>query len=82
LTTKSKDVLQQSLYSQKLQENLIVDLLDLAKLENSSFNISKSYFNLGKLVVQTFQMISYTATAKGIELHADIDSISDLYMIS
>lgn len=33
--------------------NLINDLLDLAKLENSSFNLNNTYFNLIDEVIAT-----------------------------
>ena len=61
---------------------MICDLLDLAKLENSSFNISQSYFDMSKLVVSTFEMMSFKATQQEIELHADIDRVENLPLIS
>jgi signal transduction histidine kinase len=35
-------------------ENLVNDLLDLAKLENNSFTFSKDYFNLGDSIYEAF----------------------------
>ena len=40
------------MFSQKMMENLINDLLDLAKIENNSFNISTEYFDLGALIYE------------------------------
>jgi signal transduction histidine kinase len=40
------------MFSQKMMENLISDLLDLAKIENNSFNISTEYFDLGALIFE------------------------------
>jgi signal transduction histidine kinase len=59
-------------------ENLINDLLDLAKLENNSFNISNGYFNLSKLIHEAFKMLSFKATQQKIRLFADIDDVSNL----
>ena len=42
-------------------ENLINDLLDLAKLENSSFVLDKSYFNLADIINQALQMLIFSA---------------------
>jgi len=33
-----------------MMENLINDLLDLAKLENNSFSLSLDYFNLSETI--------------------------------
>ena len=42
------------MFSQKMMENLINDLLDLAKIESNSFNISSEYFDLGALILEAF----------------------------
>ena len=42
-------------------ENLINDLLDLAKLENNTFTLSSSYFNLPSTIQQAFQMLLFSA---------------------
>lgn len=47
---RSEDVLRKQMFSQRMVENLINDLLDLAKLENSSFVLDKSYFNLAEII--------------------------------
>ena len=39
-TEASNDTLQKQIISQKMLENLINDLLDLAKLENNSFTLN------------------------------------------
>lgn len=65
-----------------MMENLINDLLDLAKLENNHFNISNDYFDIGIGIYEVFQMISHQATADKIELKANIDSQLNLKIIS
>ena len=42
-------------------ENLINDLLDLAKLENNTFTLSSSYSNLPSTIQQAFQMLLFSA---------------------
>jgi signal transduction histidine kinase len=42
------------MFSQKMMENLINDLLDLAKIESHSFSISSEYFDLGALILEAF----------------------------
>jgi signal transduction histidine kinase len=37
-----------------MMENLINDLLDLAKMENNSFSFSNDYFNLANIVYEAF----------------------------
>ena len=44
-----------------MMENLINDLLDLAKIENRAFSLSKNYFNLGDTVYEALQMINNSA---------------------
>lgn len=41
-----------------MNQNLINDLLDLAKLESNSFNISNDYFNLADLIYDAFGILS------------------------
>jgi signal transduction histidine kinase len=59
-------------------ENLINDLLDLAKMQNNSFKLSKDYFSLSNVVYEAFQMLMFSANEKGIELKAEIDQIDNL----
>jgi len=35
-----------------MMENLINDLLDLAKIENHAFSLSTNYFNLGETIYE------------------------------
>ena len=52
IVNKSHRHLKIQMFSQKMMENLISDLLDLAKIENNSFNISTEYFDLGALIFE------------------------------
>ena len=51
-------------------ENLINDLLDLAKMENNSFSLSKDFFNLGNSIYEAFQILIQSANQNNIELVA------------
>lgn len=41
-------------FSQRMQENLINDLMDLAKLENNKFKINKDLFSLPQMILSSF----------------------------
>lgn len=78
---KSNDLLQMQMFSQQMMGNLINDLLDLAKLENSSFTLDQGYFSLSDIVYQAFQMLLYSSNQLGVELSAEIDDIAHLNLI-
>ena len=44
-----------------MMENLVNDLLDLAKLENNQFSLHGDYFNLIDTVNEAFQMLLFSA---------------------
>lgn len=66
-------VLKNQIFGQKMMENLINDLMDLAKMDNNQFEISKKYFNLSLLVFESLQMIVDSANKRNIHLLAEID---------
>ena len=53
--------------------NLISDLLDLAKFENSVFKINQDYFNLIEVATEAFNIVSYTAEEKNCKLLLEFD---------
>lgn len=61
--------------------NLINDLLDLAKLENNSFQIHKEYFNLAETIYESFQILLFSATQVKVHLSAEIDNERNLGLI-
>ena len=61
------------MYSHAILENLINDILDLAKLENCQFKLNESIFDLNKTVVRVLDMVSLQASNKGVELRATVD---------
>ena len=42
-------------------ENLINDMMDLAKTDNNTFKLDNKYFDLGFLVHEAFQIILHQA---------------------
>ena len=46
-------ILKQSVFSQLMMENLINDLLDLAKLEVDQFKFFNKYFNLSQTIFES-----------------------------
>lgn len=60
--------------SQLMVENLINDLLDLAKLENNTFQFSQEYFNLCDVLYDSLQMMSHEAHEKKVEMKAEIQN--------
>ena len=53
--------------------NLICDLLDLAKFENSVFKINEEYFNLIEVITEAFNIVAITAEEKKISLYLEFD---------
>ena len=52
-------ILQMQVFSQRMVENLINDLLDLAKLENSSFTLHNDYFDLADTIEEAYKILAY-----------------------
>ena len=40
-------------------ENLINDLIDLAKIENNKFSLNQEYFNLSETINQTLEILLF-----------------------
>jgi len=54
-------------------ENLINDLLDLAKLENNSFNLTNEPFDFAQTIYEAFDILLHQANERQIGLKAQID---------
>ena len=59
------------LYTGNMMSNLLRDLLDLAQLENNSFKIVNTNFNLRGVVDEAFSLVRHLANLKDIELICD-----------
>jgi len=60
--------MENSLFSITMLLNLINDLLDLAKMENSKFTLNEEYFDLNKTILQAFEVVGFLAAEKNITL--------------
>ena len=78
---ESENILQRFKFSQQMMENLINDLLDLAKLENNKFSMTNEFFNLQQTIYQALHMLQFMATQNGVELKAVIDKRIHLDLI-
>lgn len=57
-----------------MMNNLINDLLDLAKLDNNAFQLSEEKFNLIEVVQNAFSIVSFQAESKQLNLMMVLDS--------
>ena len=67
-------MLNNSLFSTQMLNNLINDLLDMAKFEQGKFIFQEHYFSLPHLVIKALNMIKYFADEKEILLIMLINS--------
>ena len=70
----TKKTLQKQVFSHSILENLINDILDLAKLDKRYFTLNEQVFDLNKTVVRVLDMVSLQAYDRGIMLRATIDN--------
>jgi signal transduction histidine kinase len=71
---KVEKFIENSIFSAFMVSNLINDLLDLAKLENSAFQLNLEQSNLIEVVEKAFSVISFQAANKNIKLILSLDS--------
>lgn len=62
-------------------ENLINDLLDLAKMENNSFKFDDDYFSLPETIYEAFQMLNFSANERKVKLRAIVDQKHNLDLV-
>lgn len=60
--------MQNSIFSAFMMTNLINDLLDQAKLEKQVFQLNNDYFNIFEVAAEAFQIVTFQAEAKNINL--------------
>ena len=58
------------IYTAELMQNLMMDLLDLAQLENNTFKMNKAFFSIFQAVDQAFQVLSHLADNQNVKLVA------------
>ena len=81
LVSKADSSVQTQVYSSGMIENLINDLLDLAKLENCKFELHNEPFDLMQAIKGSFHMLHNIAKQRGITMRAVIDEQGHLGLI-
>jgi signal transduction histidine kinase len=56
------------IYTSNVAKNLMMDLLDLAQMENNSFKVNKTNISLLKVVEDAFMVVSHIADGKNVKL--------------
>jgi signal transduction histidine kinase len=51
-----------------MMQNLMMDLLDLAQIENNTFKLNKAFFSLTDAVKQAYSVVQHNADRKGLQL--------------
>ena len=68
LISENLNKIKMSLYSTQLVKNLMMDLLDLAQMESSTFKINKAQFSMFDAIEEAFVVVSHIAVTKNIKL--------------
>jgi signal transduction histidine kinase len=50
----------------EMMQNLMMDLLDLAQMENNTFKLNKAFFSLSDAIKQAYQVVCHTAENKNL----------------
>jgi signal transduction histidine kinase len=67
---KPLDTIEMLTYTSNLAKNLMMDLLDLAQLENNTFKINKEVFSLLNVIKNAFIAVQHIADLKRVKLVA------------
>ena len=59
---------QMLVYTSKMAKNLMMDLLDLAQVENNSFRVVSAPFSLLQVIEDAFLVVSHIAAEKKVKL--------------
>ena len=63
-------------------ENLVNDMMDLAKLDNRHFKLDDDYFNLNHTILRTLDMFSHQAFQQRVEIRGTVDDPNTLFYVS
>lgn len=58
---KPLETIEMLTYTSNLAKNLMMDLLDLAQLENNTFKINKEVFSLFNVIKNAFMVVQHIA---------------------
>lgn len=60
-----------------MMQNLMMDLLDLAQIENNTFKLNKAFFSLPEAITNAFQVVGHNAESKSLQLVGPVMSAED-----
>jgi len=76
---KVEHELKKIMFTSQMMSTLILDLLDLAQLENRNLRINNQYFNLHDIVEQAFMVINHLSTHKSISLEKKVELDKEVF---
>lgn len=56
------------LFSSEIMRNLMMDLLDLAQMENNTFKLNKDFFSIINTIKNAFSVVGHVANKKNVTL--------------
>lgn len=60
-----------------MMQNLMMDLLDLAQIENNTFKLNKAFFNLPEAIRDAMQVVGHNAEMKNLRIVGPVMSAED-----
>jgi signal transduction histidine kinase len=66
--TKRVETIRMMKFSSNIMRNLMMDLLDLAQMENSTFKLNKEFFNINVTIKKVFDLVGHVAQKKNVQL--------------
>lgn len=66
--SKRVESVKMMIFSSEIMRNLMMDLLDLAQMENNTFKLNKGYFSMTETVKKAFGVVGHVAEKKNVAL--------------
>lgn len=67
-THKRIETIKMMVFSSEIMRNLMMDLLDLAQMENSTFKLNKEFFSIRNTIKKVFSVVGHIADKKNVQL--------------
>lgn len=72
LLIKRADSVKMLIFNSAIMRNLMMDLLDLAQMENNTFKLNKSFFSVFDAIDKAFNVVSHVAQRKSVTLERSV----------
>lgn len=66
MMVKRVDTVKMMIFNSEIMRNLMMDLLDLAQMENSTFKLNKGYFSFFDVIQKAFGVLGHVAAKKDV----------------